>query len=178
MRAVTHHCTRVFPILPDIMSRERLGTHSQGATSRLVFSFSRVKIGHNQLFSCLEKREGQNKSTERLPRLRETFVDRGWWLADGVAFAAFNRKRSCRGPPQESAHELFERKPEGMKPSSRCISSHIKSVVPPTPQAGQNGHTCEDRTMERTLHANAKAETHDCKQQEVNRFKRKLRLSS
>ena len=43
MRAVTHHRTSVVSILPNIMSRERLGTHSQGATSRLVvFSFLRV----------------------------------------------------------------------------------------------------------------------------------------
>ena len=32
--------------------------------------------------------------------------------------------------------------------------------------------------MERTWHANAKAERQDCKQQEVHLFKRKLRLSS
>ena len=120
----------------------------------------------------------EKKERDRLQRLRASFVDREWTLTDGVAFAAFNWKRSCRSPNLDSTPENVERKPKGMKPSSRCMNSHIKSVVPPTPQARQNGYTCEDRTMERTWHPNAKAETQDRNQQEVDLFKRKLRLSS
>ena len=116
MRDDTHHCTRVVPIRPNIVSRrERLGTQSQRAKSRLViFPFY----------------EWTKKHRDRLQRLRASFVD--------SALAAFNRKRSCRCPNH------VERKPKGMKSSSRSMNSHIKSVVPPTPQAEQNGYMCED----------------------------------
>ena len=46
---------------------------------------------------------------------------------------------------------------KSMKPSSRSMNSHMKSVVPPKPQARQNGYMCEDRTTERTWNPNAKA---------------------
>ena len=55
MRDVTRHCTIVFPILPDIMSRERLGTHSQGATSRLVFPLYDQRLGTISFFLFEEK---------------------------------------------------------------------------------------------------------------------------
>ena len=93
---------------------------------------------------------------DRLQRLRASFVDREWTLTDGVAFAAFNRKSFCRGSNWDSTPEDVERKPKGVKSSSRCMNSHMESVVPPTPQARQNGYTCEDRTTERTWHPNAK----------------------
>ena len=143
----THHCTRVFQILPDILSRET--GHTQSGSDESSCYFVLLKSG--------------------LQRLRASFVD--------SVLAAFNRKRSCRGPNWDSAPEHVERKPKGMKSSSRCMNAHIKSVVPPTPQA-RHGCMCEDRTTERTWHPNAKAETQDRNQQEVCQLKRKLRLSS
>ena len=65
-------CSQFFPTL---LNRETLGTHSQVATSRLViFPFLRFTKKHR----------------DRLQRLRASFVD--------SVLAAFNRKRSCRGP--------------------------------------------------------------------------------
>ena len=125
------------------MSRQRLCTQSRGATSRLViFPFY----------------DWTKKIWDTLQRLRASFVDREWTLTDGVAFAAFNRKRSWQGPNWDSTHEDVERKPKGVKSSSRCMNSRTESVVPPTPQARQNGYTSVDRTTERTWHPNAKAE--------------------
>ena len=146
MRDDTNHCRRVVPNLPNIMSRERLGTQSRGATSRLVtFTFyseqKSIGTGSNDCVQASLTESGR--------------------LLMRVAFAAFNRKRFCRGPNWDSTHEDVERKPKGVKSSSCCMHSHVDSVVPPTRQARQNGYTCEDRTTERTWHPNAKAETQD-----------------
>ena len=69
MRDDTQHCRRVVPNLPNIMSCERLGTQSRGATSRLlIFPFY----------------EWTQRYRDRLQRLRASFVDREWTLADGL----------------------------------------------------------------------------------------------
>ena len=64
MRAVTHHCTSTVLILPNNMSRERLGTHTQSESDESSCCFSFIVLFMNA-----------QKKKDSLQRLRASFAD-------------------------------------------------------------------------------------------------------